>query len=239
LTTSDYIVHSSGPVTLIGGGEATQQDLSDALALAPTCVAADGGAALAVAAGVPLAALIGDLDSTSPDVLAQIPPARRHLIAEQESTDFDKALSRIDAPLVWGVGFTGGRLDHQLAAFNTLAAFAHRPCILLGPQEIVLLAPPRITLPTMAGEVVSLMPLAPVRGTSTGLLWPIDGLDFAPGGQIGTSNQASGPIDLTFESPDMLLIIPRRLMEPLTAQLLQPDRARWPVRAERHKAPRP
>ena len=239
MTTSDYIVHGQGPITLIGGGEATQQDLSEARALAPTCVAADGGAALAVTAGVPLAALIGDLDSTPPEVLAQVPQDKRHLIAEQQSTDFDKALSRIDAPLVLGVGFTGARLDHQLAAFNTLAAFAHRPCILLGALEIILLAPPRITLPTAAGDVVSLMPLAPVRGTSSGLLWPIEGLEFAPGGQIGTSNQATGPVELTMEGPDMLLILPRRLMAPLAAQLLRPDHAQWPARAAQHKALRP
>ncbi len=220
---------------MIGGGEASLDDLNEARALAPTCVAADGGAALAVDAGVPLAALIGDLDSTPDEVLHQIPRDRRHLITEQDSTDFEKALSRVNAPLVFGVGFTGARLDHQLAAFNTLAAFAHRPCILLGPLEIILLAPPHITLPTAPGDIVSLMPLAPVRGTSRGLRWPIEGLPFAPGGQIGTSNQALGPVELTIEGPDMLLILPRRLMAPLAAQLLQPDRAQWPVRAERRK----
>ncbi|MEP3686591.1 MAG: thiamine diphosphokinase [Sulfitobacter dubius] len=231
MTTTDYIVRDSGPVTLIGGGEAFEGDLEAALALAPTCVAADSGAALAVAAGVSLTALIGDLDSTPAEVLAQVPTERCHRIAEQESTDFEKALTRIDAPLVLGVGFTGARVDHQLAAFNTLAAHPHLPCILLGAQEIVLLAPPQITLPTAAGDVVSLMPLAPVQGRSVGLEWPIDGLDFAPGGRIGTSNRALGPVKLEISGPDMLLILPRRLMAPLAAQLLRPVHVPWPARA--------
>ena len=239
MTTSDHIVRDAGPVTLIGGGEATGQDLAEARALAPTCVAADGGASLALAAGVPLAALIGDLDSIPPEELARIPPERRHEIPEQESTDFDKALTRIDAPLVLGVGFTGARIDHQLAAFNSLARFADRSCILLGSREIVLLAPPRISLPTEAGDVVSLMPLMPVEGRSEGLEWPIAGLHFAPGGQIGTSNRATGPVVLEMSSPGMLLILPRRLMPSVSAQLLQPDAARWPVRAEPRRAPRP
>lgn len=239
MTTSDYIVRNAGPVTLIGGGEAAAEDLAEARALAPLCVAADGGATLALAQGVSLAALIGDLDSTPPEVLARVPPEVRHPIPEQDSTDFDKALSRIDAPLVLGVGFTGARIDHQLAAFNTLARFAHRPCILLGPQEIVLLAPPRIELPTRAGDVVSLMPLVPVRGWSRGLLWPIDGLDFSPGQQIGTSNRATGPIHLEMEAPGMLLILPRRLMAPAAAALLEPEAARWPAPAEPRTAPRP
>jgi len=231
LTTTDYIVRDSGPVTLIGGGETSDGDLEAALALAPTCIAADGGAALAVRAGVPLAAVIGDLDSTPAEVLAQVPAERCHRIAEQESTDFDKALTRIDAPLILGVGFTGARLDHQLAAFNTLAAYPHRSCILLGAQEIVLLAPPHITLPTQPGDVVSLMPLAPVTGRSRGLEWPIDGLDFAPGGRIGTSNRALGHVALEMTGPSMLLMLPRRLMAPLAAQLLRSAPAPWPAHA--------
>ena len=231
MTTSEHIVREEGPVTLLGGGEVFAGDIEAALALAPTCVAADSGVAVGVAAGVELAAVIGDLDSAPAEVLAQIPAARRHCIAEQESTDFDKALTRIDAPLVLGVGFTGARLDHQFAAFNTLATHPHRSCILLGAHEIVLLAPPRITLPTAAGDVVSLMPLAPVTGRSQGLEWPIDGLDFAPGGRIGTSNRALGPVTLEIDGPDMLLILPRRLMAPLAAQLLRPVHAPWPARA--------
>ena len=226
-------------MTLIGGGEATGRDLAEARRLAPTCVAADGGATLALAEGVPLAALIGDLDSVPPEDLARIPPKARHEIAEQESTDFEKALTRIDAPLVLGVGFTGARIDHQLAAFNALARFAHRPCILLGSREIVLLAPPRISLPTEAGEVVSLMPLMPVTGRSEGLEWPIAGLHFAPSGQIGTSNRATGPMVLEMDVPGMLLILPRRLMPSVSEALLDPEAARWTARAAPRRAPQP
>ncbi|MEP3550075.1 MAG: hypothetical protein ABJN09_00090, partial [Marinomonas sp.] len=84
---------------------------------------------------------------------------------------------------------------------------------------------------TAAGDVVSLMPLAPVQGRSVGLEWPIDGLDFAPGGRIGTSNRALGPVKLEISGPDMLLILPRRLMAPLAAQLLRPVHVPWPARA--------
>ncbi|MFT5799647.1 MAG: thiamine pyrophosphokinase, partial [Candidatus Azotimanducaceae bacterium] len=43
------IVHSLDPITLIGGGEVGPADLNFALGLAPVCVAADGGASVAVA----------------------------------------------------------------------------------------------------------------------------------------------------------------------------------------------
>ncbi|MGJ8617407.1 MAG: thiamine diphosphokinase [Sulfitobacter sp.] len=228
----DPIVQAQHPITLVGGGHATPDDLHKSLTLAPLCVAADGGAALAIKAGVDLAAVIGDFDSIHPDILAQIPAAHQHHIAEQDSTDFEKALQRIAAPLILGVGFCGARVDHQLAAFNTLIKFSHQPCILLAEEELIFVAPPDITLPCTKGETVSLFPLSTVTGRSTGLHWPIDGLEFKPGYQSGTSNRATGPVHLQMDGPGMLMIVPQRLIQPVVQQLSQVTRARWPVRAE-------
>ena len=228
--TFDPIVQSSDPITLIGGGDATPEDLQEALTLAPICIAADGGAALAVSSGVTLAAVVGDFDSVSSEILAQIPSDRQHHVKEQDSTDFQKALMRIDAPLIIGVGFCGARVDHQLAGFHTLLAFAHQPCLLIAEDELIFVAPPVIELPCEVGDVVSLFPMAPVTGRSTGLEWPIDGLQFKPGVQSGTSNRALGPVRIQMDGPDMLVIVPRRLIQPVVAQLAQQQRAQWPVR---------
>ncbi|MDF3414238.1 thiamine diphosphokinase [Sulfitobacter sp. M57] len=228
----DPIVSSPDLVTLVGGGEATPQDLAEALTLAPVCVAVDGGAALALRCDVAPAAVIGDFDSVSDRDLAGVPAHRQHRIAEQDSTDFEKALSRVATPVVLGVGFLGGRVDHQLAAFHTLAARCERPCVLLGREEVVCLAPPAISLPTQVGDVVSLFPLAAVAGQSTGLEWPIQGLAFDPLTQIGTSNRATGPVTLQMQTAAMILILPRRLMPELLSALSQTATARWPARAE-------
>lgn len=225
------IVQSSHPITLVGGGQATTDDLHKSLTLAPLCIAADGGAGLAARAGVTLDAVIGDFDSISPDILAQVPVSRQHHIAEQDNTDFEKALLRIDAPLILGVGFCGARVDHQLAAFNTLVKFAHQPCVLLAENELIFVAPPKINLPTAPKDIVSLFPMAIVTGRSTGLHWPIDGLEFGPGYQSGTSNHATGPITVQMDAPGMLMILPRRLIQPVMQQLTLPMRAQWPVRA--------
>lgn len=227
------IVSSFSPITLVGGGQGSIKELSAALKLAPLCVAVDGGAALAQASGTPIAALIGDFDSVTAASLLQIPPDRQFKISEQETTDFDKALAHIEAPAVVGVGFLGGRVDHQLAAFSTLARFADRPCVLLGDAHIVLLAPPRITVPTRAGDVVSIYPLATVDGESTGLEWPINGLTLDPLGRVGTSNRATGPMTLSMTRPTALLILPARVIAPVLQALQQPDAARWPVPAGR------
>lgn len=221
-------------MALFGGGEASAADVRAVQALATRFVAADGGAALALRAGVTLDAVIGDFDSVSGDDLAAIPLERQHHIAEQDSTDFDKALRHIAAPVVLAVGFLGGRVDHQLGCLSVLARYPDRPCILLGRDEVLMLCPPQLDLPTRPGDVVSLVPLAPVQGTSTGLRWPIDGLQFDPIMRIGTSNEAEGPVSLTMTGPDMILIAPRHCLEGVTQALVQASpSARWPVRAER------
>jgi thiamine pyrophosphokinase len=227
----ERIVVSSGPVTLIGGGAGQVSDLMEALRLAPVCVAADSGAELARQAGITLEAVIGDFDSVTADTLSQIPPDRQITVSEQETTDFDKALACIDAPLVVGVGFLGGRVDHQLAALHTLATYAHRPCILIAKTEIMFIAPPVITLPTEKGDVVSLFPLAPVTGRSDGLEWPIDGVAFDPLSKIGTSNRALGPVTLEVGAPRVILIVPRRLIQPVVQALVHSDAVGWPPRA--------
>jgi thiamine pyrophosphokinase len=225
------IVDSDRAVTLVGGGQCPPGALAEALALAPLCVAADGGAAVALAAGIDPAAVIGDFDSLSASDRARIPTDRQHHVAEQADTDFEKALRRIEAPVVIGVGFTGGRLDHQLAALHGLMAFAHKPCVLVAEAEIVLLCPPALDLPCDPGEVVSLFPLATVRGESAGLEWPIDGLRFEPGRFIGTSNRALGPVSLRMAGPGMLAILGRRHLRAVVSALSRPGCARWPVRA--------
>lgn len=226
------LVQRSDPVTLLGGGDATQEDLALALTLAPTCVAADSGAHLAVSAGIDLAAVIGDMDSISQAARTAIPPARLHHIAEQDSTDFDKALRNISAPVIVAVGFAGGRIDHELAALHTLLVRCDQSVVLLCKEDIVFLCPPVFALPMPAGTRVSLFPLVPVRGQSQGLAWPIDGIDFAPGRQSGTSNRATGDLRLGMDSAGMLCILPRDFIQRVVSVLSDvPGHGHWPARA--------
>lgn len=208
------IVQSTRGVTLAGGGPFSVRDLKLALARAPLPVAADSGADRLLRFGVLPEAVIGDMDSISNCAKAEIPVDRQHLVAEQVTTDFDKALRSIDAPLVLALGFAGARLDHGLAAFSTLIARTERRCILIGPQDLAFAAPPRLELSVAPGEPVSLFPMAPVTGQSEGLEWPIAGISFAPDGMIGTSNRAvARSVVLEFDRRGMLVILPRRRLD--------------------------
>ncbi len=208
-------------ITLVGGAPVGARDLGLALRLAPCLVAADGGADRALAAGLMPRAVFGDFDSISPAAQAAIPPDRLHPIPEQETTDFDKALRSVAAPFVLALGFAGARIDHGLAVFNTLVRHPGRVCLVLGGQDVVFLCPPEITLRLRAGDRLSLFPMGPVTGCSTGLRWPVDGVDFAPGGRIGTSNEVSTPeVRLAFDASLMLVILPRLRLRAALAALV-------------------
>ncbi|TGD43083.1 thiamine diphosphokinase [Pseudotabrizicola sediminis] len=218
------IVQSSGGITLVGGAPVSAALFRISQQRAPVIVAADGGADRCLAHGVQPQAVIGDMDSLS-DSARLVLADRLHPIAEQDTTDFDKALRSIDAPFVIALGFIGARVDHGLAVLTTLVR-QRRPCVLLGPQDVVFHAPTRLRLALRRGDRFSLYPLGRVTGTSTGLDWPIDGLDFAPDARVGTSNRVStGPVSLELSGPGMLCILPRGRLDQALAALADTARA--------------
>ncbi|MBN9886768.1 thiamine diphosphokinase [Salipiger abyssi] len=222
-------LHSPGPVLLAGGGDHSPDLLQSLLPQCTTRIAADGGAAALLSAGVMPDAVIGDLDSLSENTRAQIPAARIHHISEQDSTDFDKCLRNISAPLIYGTGFLGPRIDHQLASLSVLTRRADRRCILADASDAVALVPPQLELDLAPGNRVSLYPMGPVRGESEGLRWPLAGLDFAPHLRTGTSNEASAArVTLRFDTPLMLIILPVAALPALARGLLSAPDA-WPA----------
>ncbi|WP_112874048.1 thiamine diphosphokinase [Paracoccus endophyticus] len=202
------VLRATQGVTLIGGGTVAPGDATLALARAPVVMAADGGAAAALALGLMPAAVAGDMDSLPEGAQAAIPPRRVHRIADQVTTDFEKCLARLDAPFVIAIGFAGSRTDHLLATLNVLVRLRVPPCLLLAGGDVIFAVPDRLALDVPAGTRLSLFPLGRVTGTSRGLRWPLDGLVLDPAGQVGTSNQATGPVALALDGP-CLVILPR------------------------------
>jgi thiamine pyrophosphokinase len=206
---NQVIVDSLEGVTLAGGGPISAAQLARAQRLAPRIVGADGGADRLLRLGAEPEAVIGDFDSISLAARQRL-AGRLFPIAEQESTDFDKALRSIKAPFVLGLGFAGARVDHGLAVLNSLVRHPDRRCFILGPQDVTFLAPPDLALDLPRRSRLSLFPMGAVAGKSEGLRWPIQGLNFAPDGMIGTSNEVTGPVHLRFDAPKMLVILPVR-----------------------------
>ena len=186
----DDMLRYDCPVVLVG---AAPVEIGPALETLPDSwplIAADGGADALLKIGRRPDLVIGDMDSAGPlpDDLPKLP------LAGQDDTDFEKCLARICAPLIVGLGFLEGRLDHTLAAMHALTALLHdRPVMLVGDTDLVLRLRGDIAFEVKPGDRVSVWPLgSQAFHSSTGLEWPLDGLQMAPGRLIGTSNLAAG-----------------------------------------------
>jgi thiamine pyrophosphokinase len=216
---TDGNVQSSQGVTLVGAGRSRGEIIRDLLARAPDLVAADGGARACKALGLAPVAVIGDFDSLGDATQYDWPDTRFLHVAEQDSTDFDKSLTRIEAPAILATGFTGGRVDHTLASMSSLVRHEGPPVILVDEQDIIFAAPELLALELPADSRLSLFPMARVTGRSDGLRWPIDGLVLEPGGRIGTSNEVTGPVELGFSARGCLVILPREALDAALAAL--------------------
>ena len=174
-------------------------------------LAADGGLNAAINAGLLPQMVIGDMDSVTD--LDQLPVSVRQIrLSGQDDTDFEKCLRLIKAPLIVGVGFLDGRLDHSLAAFDAMARLDHdRPVLLAGSNDVVLRLRGDAKLLLDRGSRVSIWPLGCQHFIrSEGLDWPLDDLTLQMGHRTGTSNRANAKtISITAGKGDgYALIVP-------------------------------
>lgn len=218
------LYRSDRPVTLIGGGPVDPAELAAALALAPEVVAADSGAHTPLPPGHQLRMVIGDLDSLDDADALRARGVAVHRISEQLSTDLEKCQRSIAAPLIIGLGFLGGRIDHQLAALNAAVRHPAPPLLLVGGDDLCFRLPEDFAIDLPAGTRVSLFPMREVRGTrSTGLRWPVEGLVLAPDGRVGTSNVATGGrVQIGFAPAGMLVILPVQFLAAVAEVLARP-----------------
>ncbi|MGD1870825.1 MAG: thiamine diphosphokinase [Neomegalonema sp.] len=221
------------PVCLVGGAVIDGAALELALGFAEKMVAADGGAneflpgEAYASEAQRLAAVIGDMDSAKnldhwrADDLVEVV----HL-PEQDSTDLEKVLRSVEAPLLLGLGFLGARFDHTLAATHALLRHPGSPVILIGEVDLIFLAPKVWRARMKAGDRISIYPLRPGRAlVSQGLRWPLQGLDLAAGSQIGTSNEAiADEVSIEFAGRDAAIILTRTRLKAAIDSLAEVER---------------
>ncbi len=208
----------SGPVILVGAGPVHFDDFALLRRYCDAAVAVDGGYDTLKRWGMVPDAVLGDLDS----VRSNIPESLKTLkISDQDTTDFDKALRVVRAPIMFGAGFLGGRMDHTLAAMHSLVTAHDRKVVLVGSEDIVFAAPLewRITMPP--GTRISFYPVRRVRADmSTGLRWPLDGLVLEGGVQTGVSNETSeAVVETKMSSPGVVTILPRQCLPNVVTSL--------------------
>ncbi len=188
---SPNVISFEGLLVIVGGGTVDAELLRDLYVSGGHLVGADGGADQIVAAGLVPEAIIGDFDSLSnPD--GWLGRTRLMRIAEQDTTDFEKALYSTSAHVTIALGMTGKRFDHTLAALDAVARYARdRVIILVDEEDLAMALSGPFSFAVGEGERVSVHPLVPIKfRRSYGLRYPLDGLRLAPGERTGTSNEA-------------------------------------------------
>jgi thiamine pyrophosphokinase len=205
-------------LVIVGGGPVDDDLLRELYASGGHLAGADGGADRIVAAGLKPELIVGDFDSIK-DPYGWFGKTRLMKIAEQETTDFEKALYSTRAPVTVALGMTGARLDHTLAALDAMARYAERRRIIIVNEEDVAIAlTEKFSFTVGRGERVSVHPLVPITfWRSEGLEYPLDLVKLAPGVRTGTSNRAiDGPFTIVPEegvhAPYLVLLGTRHLM---------------------------
>jgi len=186
-----------GSALILANGEPPAEDLLRARVAATSCfVCTDGAAATALAAGLRPDLVVGDLDSLDDATRARLGDVEVLGLAEQETTDLEKAIYTLLARgvrdvLVLGAG--GRRWDQFHANLSLFARYAHRLTI-AAEDDWGRLAMAPAGQATVIGEpigaMVSLLPLPWAEGVTTdGLRWPLIAARLALGGRLGVSNE--------------------------------------------------
>jgi len=196
------------PVVLLGGGPYVPEHLQKLLQKGYSLIAADGGANhlinKAAASGAtpdPVRELepeltpeliIGDLDSLIEKHIWE-PLTNVVRITEQDTTDFEKCLYSVSAPLYLALGFIGNRLDHTLAALNALAkTISDKSVILVAEDDVVIVCRGDFSMTLSVGMRLSIFPLEQIQfSASVGLRYALHGLTLAPTSMVGVSNEVS------------------------------------------------
>ena len=198
------------PITIIGGGEFDSEIFEYSLQIGQELIAVDGGLNYLIPNIHFPKWIIGDLDSAENTEYWVNNGANIKYLPEQDSTDFDKCLYSIEAPLYLANGFLGNRVDHTLASCSTLVKSKDKNIILLGKNDLIVHLNKIIVLELKVGTRISFFPLEEVSGLCcSGLKYSIAGVNFSPKSIIGTSNETTSPtVEISFNGPGMLLILP-------------------------------
>ncbi len=179
------------------------QEVEELVRRADLLIAADGGAGAALAQGWWPHLLVGDLDSTPPEVRAHLQARGTEVLRypeRKDETDTELALRTAvarGAGEIYLVGALGGRLDHALANLLLLALpelAGARVTILHGRQRIFAIRG-HAEIAGHAGDLVSLLPLGgDAEGIWTaGLEYPLHGGTLRFGAARGVSNVICRP----------------------------------------------
>ena len=177
---------------VLNGDPPSLQFLRNLARRADLIVAADGGANALRKARVAADVIIGDLDSIQPATKRHFAHTRIIRVPDQDSTDFEKALSFLKRNGIVDVmvtGMAGRRIDFALGNFFSIWKYTPRFCFsLFGDGWFAFPVRRKLDLFLPIGTTVSLIPFGRLTGvTLRGFQFPLNGKTMADG-SLGVSN---------------------------------------------------
>ncbi|MCP4185645.1 MAG: thiamine diphosphokinase [Hyphomicrobiales bacterium] len=194
-------------------------------------IAADGGANRLYNANIMPDAIIGDLDSLENEENFGSNTKIIHF-KEQETTDFEKCLYCVDAPVFLAIGFTGKRLDHTLANTHTITKFHKTKYVLLiASDDVSFVWHGAFSSPVATQTTVSVFPLMPIRFShSEGLMFELNNLKMEIGQFVSISNRTIDsrfsiiPTDAHSDTPYLITLSSKKLNEMINSCLRIPSK---------------
>ena len=196
---------------VVANGDPPSAALSRELAgRADLVVAADGGVDKALALGLSVDAVVGDLDSASEAARAVVSADRFHHVGAPDSTDLEKTIAfaiESGATDIDVIGAGGGRADHALANLSVLRVFRGAVRLAIHDDRFeVTLVDGESVFEAPVGTVISLVAIGACTGvTTSGLRWDLQdqAVEFSP---LGVHNEvARSPARVSVQSGDLLL----------------------------------
>ncbi len=207
-------------IVLANGSIENPEMLAQRLSELSDCyiIAADGGIQVAEMLSLPVDLIIGDLDSSTEELLSHFAHQGvtiERYEAEKDETDLELALFKavdMASERVIMLGGLGGRLDMSLANIQTLAHPAlvgTKIEIWHGQQTGWLLRPPGGSIHGEPGDTVSLIPMGgEVTGlVSSGLAYPLEDDTLSLGVTRGVSNVLTHPVAEVNLTTGLLFIV--------------------------------
>lgn len=174
-------------------------------------ICADGGANIALKAGITPDVIVGDLDSIHAETLVKFRKVPTFEDRDDQTTDLEKAIlwaikAKSDHMTV--VGATGKRVDHSVGNLGVLAKYYPDAIIRFVDDlgEISYIGRD-LTFDAKKGDVISLIPLSRCEGIVTkGLRYSLEGETLEIGVREGTSNVVDySPVSIKVKKGHLLL----------------------------------
>ncbi len=207
----DYIGKHEALVTIVANGELTlSPGEARLLSMGHHLICCDGAYKTLKRLGFKPEFVVGDGDSIAPRDRAALGERFVHY-PDQDTNDLDKAVRFArerygqDIGLLF-VGLGGKREDHAIANFFRLLSFVHDGRLVLAatPHGCCYAVKNKFRILALKpGQPVSIFaPYPGTRLTSTGLDWPLDGVDLSDPWSATLNRVTSGDVTLTSVGED-------------------------------------